>query len=76
MLVSTFPYNTRRLEQREEGMKFTPTQIKYGEKFGQVTPTSLCGRNYRHQALLNNKLQANMRAMKVEQKNMIWPIFF
>ena len=67
MLVSTFPYNTRRVEQREEGMEFTPTQIRYGENFGQVTPASLCGRSYRHQALLYNKLPANMRAMKVEQ---------
>ena len=67
MFETTFPYNTRRVEQREDGMTHTPKQIRYGEKFGRVTPTSLCGRSFRHQALMYNKLPTVMRSMKIEQ---------
>ena len=67
MLVSSFPYNTRRVEERQEGMPHTPRQIRHGEHFGQVAVTSLCGRSFRHQALAYNRLPAYLRGLTADK---------
>ena len=67
LFETTFPYNTRRVQRREDGMTHTPIQIRCGERFGQVTPTSLCGRSFRHQAIIYNRLPAMLRSMTIEQ---------
>ena len=64
VLVSSFPYNTRRVEERQEGMQHTPRQLRYGEQFGQTSTTSLVGRSFRHQALAYNKLPAYLRSLR------------
>jgi hypothetical protein len=64
MLASTFPYNTRRVEEREERMPHTPRQIRYGEQFGHASNASLVGRSFRHQALGYNRLSADLRSMR------------
>jgi hypothetical protein len=66
MLVSAFPYNTRRVEKRQEGMPHTPQLLRYGEGFGQASEASLMGRSFRHQALTYNKLPAELRSLKPE----------
>ena len=66
MLVSEFPYATRRVETRREGMQLTPQRIRYGERFRQVTDTSLAGRSFRHQALVYNQLPVHLRCLKPE----------
>ena len=62
-LVSSFPYNTRRVEQRLEGMQHTPRKLRYGEQFGQASETSLVGRSFRHQALAYNSLPTYLRSL-------------
>ena len=63
LLVSSFPYQTRRVEVRQEGMPSTPRLLRYGEQFGQVSATSLAGRSFRHQALGYNNLPPHMRCL-------------
>ena len=65
-LVSSFPYNTRRVEERQEGMPQTPRLLRYGEQFGQASNASLVGRSFRHQALAYNSLPAHLRSLKPE----------
>ena len=75
MLVSEFPYVTRRVETRGEGMQFTPQRIRYAERFGQATDTSLAGRSFRHQAIVYNQLPVHLRCLKPENlkpKLKIW----
>ena len=67
LLVSKFPYNTRRAEEeREIGMQNLPRQLRYGEQFGHVSSSSLVGRSFRHQALVYNKIPAYLRSLKAE----------
>jgi hypothetical protein len=66
ILVSTFPYRTRRVEERQEGMENTPQQLRYGAQFGHASETSLRGRSFRHQALAYNRLPPELRSMKPE----------
>jgi hypothetical protein len=66
LLVSDFPYNTRRVEERLEGMENTPRQLRFGEQYGQVSSSSLVGRSFRHQALAYNRVPAYLRSMKAE----------
>ena len=64
VLVASFPYNTRRVEERSDDMFHTPRQIRYAEQFGQVTAASLCGRSFRHQALAYNRLPVELRSLQ------------
>ena len=66
LLVSKFPYNTRRAEEREVGMQNLPRQLRYGEQFGHVSSSSLVGRSFRHQALVYNKIPAYLRSLKAD----------
>jgi hypothetical protein len=75
VLVSSFPYNTRRVEERQDNMAHTPRQLRYGEQFGQVTSTSLAGRSFRYQALTYNRLPAQLRSMqssRLKPKLKLW----
>ena len=67
MIVSYFPYNTRRVEERQEDMAHTPRQIRQGDQFGHVSATSLCGRSFRHQALAYNHLPGYLRGLTANQ---------
>ena len=64
VLASSFPYNTRRVEDRQVGMHHTPRLLRYGEQFGQASTSSLVGRSFRHQALAYNKVPAHIRCLK------------
>ena len=66
MLVQSFPYNTRRVEEKQEGMEHTPKQLRYGAQFGQASTASLVGRGFRHQALAYNMLPAYLRSLSPE----------
>ena len=66
IIVSSFPYNTRRVEERQNNMEQTPRLLRFGDLFGQASATSLVGRSFRHQALVYNKLPAYLRSLKPE----------
>ena len=66
LLVSGFPYNTRRVEQRQDGMQNIPRQLRYGEQFGHISSSSLAGRSFRHQALVYNQVPAHLRGLNTE----------
>ena len=66
IIVSSFLYNTRRVEERQINMEQTPRLLRFGDLFGQASATSLVGRSFRHQALVYNKLPAYLRSLKPE----------
>ena len=67
MIISNFPYNTRRVEERHEDMAHTPRQIRHGDQFGHVSFASLCGRSFRHQALAYNRLPGYLRGLTADK---------
>ena len=67
MIISNFPYNTRRVEERHKDMAHTPRQIRHGDQFGHVSFASLCGRSFRHQALAYNRLPGYLRGLTADK---------